>query len=555
MSFRGNTNKFRPRPAKGPIRLQFGLVEQASTKAGEQKVIQAPIVFEKQEIIGTLTLQKNDLTKVKPLPVKYRERILNNLQKIYEEGKYLSTNTVIDAHEQELHISFSFNQYVIDRIKGLDRNERQWDPENKIWKIFIGCFDDAFDILGKGFKITEKAFHLLSEFICSNYYAYIASSKLGKLIIRESWYEELDLSLDSQPFDKVTQGYDINSDKLNKQSENTLSEVEQLIGGFLFKRKPYSHQITGIQFILKNNACALLDEMGCGKSFQIASAMSILLQNKKIDKCLIVAPKSLVKTWEEEIALATDIPFVTVQGSPAQREKLFAKKASIFIIHYEGIRIEQARLTAWLNTGESMLIFDESQRIKNFSAQTTKSAICLRGKAKRCVIATGTPIANRPLDLFSQYYVMDNGFTFGKNFTAFKNTFCYIEILEINQGRKKIKVEKFLGIRNGEELRKRIQSTSLRRLKSEVLDLPPIIYKDYTIELKNEQKSLYAKVRDNIRSEIESISDSAFGAEINQIIVRLLRLSQIASNPRLLHPNYEGPNAKFKELDDLLSDI
>ncbi len=150
---------------------------------------------------------------------------------------------------------------------------------------------------------------------------------------------------------------------------------------------------------------------------------------------------------------------------------------------------------------------------------------------------------------------MDNGVTFGTNFNAFKNKFCHIEIIEINQGRKKLRIEKFLGIKNGEELRKRILATSLRRLKTDVLDLPPIISKDFVVELQGQQKSSYAKIRDNIRNEIENMSEEEYRQQSNNIVVRLLRLSQLASNPLLLDPNYDGPNAKIEELDDVLSDV
>ena len=37
---------------------------------------------------------------------------------------------------------------------------------------------------------------------------------------------------------------------------------------------------------------------------------------------------------------------------------------------------------------------------------------------QKCVIATGTPIANRPIDLFAQYFVMDNGFNFWFQFSC-----------------------------------------------------------------------------------------------------------------------------------------
>jgi SNF2 family DNA or RNA helicase len=44
-------------------------------------------------------------------------------------------------------------------------------------------------------------------------------------------------------------------------------------------------------------------------------------------------------------------------------------------------------------------------------------------------------------------------------------------------------------------------------------------------------------------------------SEAANIMVRLLRLSQISSNPCLIHAEYEGSNAKLSELDDILDDV
>ncbi|APJ02427.1 DEAD/DEAH box helicase [Silvanigrella aquatica] len=556
MGFKGNNkNTYRPKPPKGPIRLAFGIMNEQKNEI-KPTVLEQP-KFEKQEIVGTLILKNAKINLAPALQSKHLDRIVKNISKIYEEGRYLKTNTIVDLENGNFKITFNYNQNTIDRIKGLDRNERQWDPDSRTWKVFIGAFDDLFDILGKGFKITDEAYSALLEFVNGKYYANIAPNKLGKLILRESWFEEFDLSSEFLPSIGSEAMLDNSARSTNITAEQiqNLNVIKQQINKFPFKRKPYSHQITGMEFLLQNAACALLDEMGCGKSFQIASSVAMLLQNKSIDRCLIVAPKSLVRTWQEEVSLATSIPYTVIEGSPAQRAKLMNSHSPIFIIHYEGIRLEKEALSEWIQQGEGMVVFDESQRIKNLIAQTTVCAKFIRNAAKRCVIATGTPIANRPIDLFAQYFVMDNGNTFGSSFPAFKNTFCYIDIIEINQGRKKIKVEKFIGVRNGEELRKRIQATSLRRLKSEVLDLPPIIYKDYSIELKAEQKTIYAKMRDSVRSEIENMSPEEYSMQANNIVVRLLRLSQIASNPKLIDPKYTGPNAKLSELDDILNDI
>ncbi|KAB8030904.1 DEAD/DEAH box helicase [Fluviispira multicolorata] len=556
MGFRGNNrNTYRPKPPKGPVRLTFGIIEDKTNEAKPVAIAQPQ--FEKQEIIGTLYLKKVKIDNVKALPSKHISRIIENISKIYEEGRYLNTATVIDSENNIFKVTFNYNQNTIDRIKGLDRNERQWEPEERIWKVYIGSFDDLFDILGKGFKLTENAYNEIIEFVKSKYYAHIAPSKLGKLILRESWFEEFDLTTEINAFhgSEAMASQGLLNINYSKPQFELLEKIKNQINSFSFKRKPYSHQLVGIEFLLQNPACALLDEMGCGKSFQIASSVAMLLQSKTIDRCLIVAPKSLVRTWQEEMSLATSIPFTVIEGSPAQRVKLLKSSSQIFIVHYEGIRLEKEALSNWIKEGEGMIVFDESQRIKNLNAQTTISAKFVRNSAKRCVIATGTPIANRPLDLFAQYFVMDNGNTFGTSFPAFKNTFCYIDILEINQGRRKVKIEKFMGVRNGEELRRRILATSLRRLKNEVLDLPPIIFKDYAIELKAEQKTIYAKMRDSVRSEIENMSPEEYASQANNIVVRLLRLSQIASNPKLIDAKYDGTNAKLTELEDLLVDI
>ncbi|MCA2959291.1 MAG: DEAD/DEAH box helicase [Silvanigrellales bacterium] len=553
MGYRNNRNQFRPRPPKGPVKLAFGLVAKKDEQATPPPPPKPPEPLPRQEIVGTLKHKGVKIDDIKPLPEPYLQRILANLKRIYEEGRFLSARSTIDFKDGELHITFSYDQNAVDRIKGLDRTERAWDPDLKMWRVFPGAFDDVFDILGRGVKLTEDAYDALVTFVQSNYYAHVGRGKMGKLIVREAWYEELDFE-NTMPAVEAAAGSNAARGE-SAPADAKLLAIRERISAYAFKRKPYKHQLEGIEYLLSNAEAALLDEMGCGKSFQIACSVGMLFQKKEIDRVLIVAPMSLVKTWQEELKLATDATFQVIGGSPANRAKQLASAAPIFIVHYEGLRLEEANFAEWLKGGRSMLVLDESQRIKNLEAQTTQAALRLRPHVLRCVVATGTPIANRPLDLFSQYLVMDKGRTFGTKFPAFKNTFCEIDVQKIQVGRRTIRIEKFLGVRNSEELRKRIMSTSLRRLKSEVLDLPPVLYKDFVVELRAEQRSMYAQMRDNLKVELANMSSDQVLAEASTIMVKLLRLSQIASNPCLLDPAYEGSNAKLSELDDLLEDV
>lgn len=563
MQYRNNRGStYRPRPPKGPVKLSFGVLpnpNQTESTATPPPSLQKPEepVFARQEIVGTLKLKGVKLSEIEPLTPEFLERVRKNLKKIYLSGLTSSGRSFIDYADDELKVVFPYEQVAVERMKGLDRNERAWDPDQKQWRVFIGTFDDVFDILGRGFKLTEAAFNAINDFLATPYYAHIGRGRFGKLVVRESWFEDLThLAQNKVKFGSsfsIIENLPIES--FDEETQHSISRWRSVIGKFEFGRKPYAHQRSGIEFLLMNNNAALLDEMGCGKTFQIASTLGVLFMEKQIDRALIVVPMSLLKTWQEELKVSVNIPFTIVGGTPAQRAKALASPSPVFLVHYEGLRLEEERFKEWMEAGNCALIFDESQRIKNLQAQTTQAALRLRPIAKRCMIATGTPIANRPLDLFSQYLVMDQGESFGTRFSAFKNTFCEMEVQKISVGRKTIRVEKFIATRNPDELQARILKTSLRRLKSEVLDLPPILFKDFVVDLKSEQKHMYAQMRDHLRLEIGSLSDKEIKADAANIVVKLLRLSQIASNPSLLDPEYKGSNSKFSELDDLLEDV
>lgn len=507
----------------------------------------------RQNIVGTLTLKGTDKEKAPEVSAAYLDRIRKNLEVVYAQGKTSQSNSAIDFKDGELQVTFSYDKTLVERMKGLDRNERAWEPEAKCWRVFVGTFDDVLDILGRGVKISDAAFNAIMGFVDSNYYAHIAKGKLGKLIVRESWHGEKNIS--QLPKVGAAPGSNASQTEGAAVEDSAMSRVRAVMKAHTFKRQPFAHQLVGIEYLLANKEAALLDEMGCGKSFQIANALGVLMKSGQIERALISAPMSLIRTWQDELKHSIDVEYKVISGTPQQRAKAMLSTAPIFIVHYEGLRLEEEALSNWVKAKPTAVVFDESQRVKNLQAQTTQSALKIREGAERCMISTGTPIANRPLDLFAQYLIMDKGRTFGNKFASFKDVFCEIEIQKIPVGRRQIRVEKFIGTRNVEELKNRIARTSLRRLKSEVLDLPPVLYKDYVVDLKSDQKTMYAQMRDTLKVEVAQMSSAQISSEASTIMVKLLRLSQICANPKLLFPEYDGPNAKVSELEDLLDDI
>ena len=61
------------------------------------------------------------------------------------------------------------------------------------------------------------------------------------------------------------------------------------------------YQIEGVNWLKSNKFGILADDMGLGKTVQTIKAMESLFDEDLIQNCIIVAPLSLQKNWENEI--------------------------------------------------------------------------------------------------------------------------------------------------------------------------------------------------------------------------------------------------------------
>jgi len=191
------------------------------------------------------------------------------------------------------------------------------------------------------------------------------------------------------------------------------------------------------------------------------------------------------------------------------------------------------------------IVLDESQKIKNPNAKVTKAILSLKDKAKKKIIITGTPIANRPEDIWSQFYFLDGGKLLGNDFYQFKRKYN----LKLKGETSLEKYEKCLL-----ELRKKIDKVSIRRTK-DILELPEKRYIDVIVDLSPKQQEIYDTVREELYYEIAGEDGETIINEIDNYLVKLLRLTQIASNPSLIVKDYEETPSKFLRLDEIIHEI
>lgn len=100
----------------------------------------------------------------------------------------------------------------------------------------------------------------------------------------------------------------------------------------------------------------------------------------------------------------------------------FIVNANVIVTNFETILTEFDRMNLFLRSRNVAIIIDESTKLKNPEAKLTKAFFELSGLFKIKTIMTGTPVANRPYDIWAQIFFLDEGLHLGRDFSAFKKS-------------------------------------------------------------------------------------------------------------------------------------
>lgn len=304
------------------------------------------------------------------------------------------------------------------------------------------------------------------------------------------------------------------------------------------KGRALQHQTNGTEFLRGRERAALFDEQGLGKSKQLIDAIVGEIEVGTIAGALIVCPNGLKSNWGGEIERFCSLPFAVFGAGKAARRQAFSSlKAAFYVINYEAVAAELPALRALLRFKRMALVLDESHRIKTPEARVTSAVLKLRSEAARRYLLTGTPVANKPEDFWSQIFFLDDGEALGATIEEFRERY------QTSSG----------GYQDIDDLKGRVAELSLRRLKSEALELPPKVYRRVEVELVGRQLQLYSKMRDELALWVKTLDGNRVLAQAEAILARLVRLAQLASNPRLLDQGYDETPAKFLALDELVT--
>lgn len=332
----------------------------------------------------------------------------------------------------------------------------------------------------------------------------------------------------------------------------TLEKPEAKIpDNFKFKTNPFKHQIDGFNYGLQYDRWLLGDEQGLGKTKQVIDIAVAKKLQKGYKHCLIICGVNGLKwNWQNEIKThSNESGWILGQrtkngktkiGSINERlydlQHLNELSAYFLVTNIESLRSPKivAELKSLCDRGEiNMIAVDEIHKAKNSASQQGKGLLKLQPECR--IAMTGTPLMNNPIDLF----IILKWLGYEKHaLYSFKQHYCVFGGFGGHD---------IIGYKNLSDLQEQVNHIMLRRLKSDVLDLPEKLYIDEYVEMTGKQEQVYKEVATNIRMNIDKIKCAS------NPLAELIRLRQATGYTGILSSTIKE-SAKMDRLGELVDE-
>jgi len=188
-------------------------------------------------------------------------------------------------------------------------------------------------------------------------------------------------------------GLKIDQSIIDKQKEtvNTIiSKIEPVVSReSLSGKQLLPFQIDGTAFLASKNRALLGDEMGTGKTVQTLCALDSSMGT------IVVCPASLKYNWKKECAEWR--PELSVRLIEGRGAFMMPKAGEVIIVNYD---ILPESFEEWSSHPDFQLVCDEVHACKSYKTKRHKAVKALANKATKVFGLTGTPLMNRPFDLF-----------------------------------------------------------------------------------------------------------------------------------------------------------
>lgn len=280
---------------------------------------------------------------------------------------------------------------------------------------------------------------------------------------------------------------------------------------------PYKHQIETSEFIVKNRRGFVLNDMGVGKSASALWSIDQLMTQGTVNRTLIVAPLSTInRVWRDEaFRLLMHRNTVVLHGSADRRRKLYqGDHWDIGIINFDGIGVLHKDILEDVKSGRiNMIVVDEASAYRNTQTERFKRFHAIVRHCPRLILMTGTPCPEAPTDAFGLAKLIDSPLV-PKFFGAWRRQTMY----QVSQFQWKPKPDGFAHAFS-------ILQPAVRFRKEDCIDLPPLTFEEWDVQLSKEQIRAYKDMTKRMAVEFAEVGD---GLSAVNAADKINKLRQIA---------------------------
>jgi len=227
----------------------------------------------------------------------------------------------------------------------------------------------------------------------------------------------------------------------------------------------YPHQRDAVVWLTSRPRAGFFDDQGLGKTCTALVAADLV--GKRI---LAVTPTVVVHNWAREAR-----QWINAETAVLASGTSVVDSRSTFVSMTHGMLLNPSILEQVATFAPDVVILDEAHMLRGHAAKKARAFYeKVAPNAAYVWALTGTPQPGWPSDLWR----MCSGLwpeAFPETFRQFRSRYCTLVVSEYGDGWRAV------GGQNLGELTQRLQGRTLRRKKTDVLDLPPLRHEELVI--------------------------------------------------------------------------
>lgn len=293
-----------------------------------------------------------------------------------------------------------------------------------------------------------------------------------------------------------------------------------------FRMKPYDFQLENFHRFKNKPQWAIFSEQGTGKT---RTAWDIIshrwLKGTVTGVMLFSSPKGVHAQWIEEQlpkhlwSSVKQESYIWDNKRPPMWIGKPTDKLQIISGNIDMLKSEKGRVVltqhSTVHRERLLILVDESDSIKNISAQRSKKLREIAKQTPQRAIMTGTPIAKDLTDEWAQFYFLNPAIIGHKYLTSFRAQYCVMGGFENRE---------VVGHRNIEHFKSIVAPYIFRATKAD-LNLPDKVFDEVVFDLDKEQKEHIKNIRQQFFSSLGGDDSVA----VKNGATALIRVQQISN--------------------------